>query len=76
MLSHHRMKGFDLVGQMDLNQAQNPDNYCLVRVFVFKVVRETVTWLSKKQLTVATFSVKAEYCYSNHQSQKTDSVTK
>ena len=61
MLGYHGIEGFDLVGWTDLNWAQNPDDHHLVGGFVFKVAGGTVTWLLRKQPTVATSSVEAEY---------------
>ena len=43
MLSHQETKRFDLVGWMDSNWAQNPDNYHLVERSIFEVAGSVVT---------------------------------
>ena len=43
MLSHQETKRFDLVGWMDSNWAQNPDNYHLGERFIFEVAGSVVT---------------------------------
>ena len=58
MLSHQETKRFDLVGWMDSNWAQNPDNYHLGERFIFEVAGSVVTQLLKKQSMVA---MEAEY---------------
>ncbi|KAJ3569220.1 hypothetical protein NP233_g5191 [Leucocoprinus birnbaumii] len=51
----------DLVGWTDSNWAQDPDNRRSIGGFVFEVSGSSVAWSSKKQPTVATSSVEAEY---------------
>ena len=61
ILGRHGKKAFDLVGWTDSNWAQNTDDCKSVGGFVFDVTGRSISWLSKKQSTVATSSVKAEY---------------
>lgn len=61
MLGCYGTEEFDLVDWTDSNWTQDPNDYHSVREFVFKVAGGTVTWLLKKQPTVATFLVEAEY---------------
>jgi len=57
-----RMKGgFDLVGWTDSNWTQDPDDRGSTSRFAFDVGGGVISWSSKKQPTVATSSVEAEY---------------
>ena len=56
------MKGeFDLVGWTDSNWAQDPDDRRSTSGFAFDIGGGVISWSSKKQPTVATSSVEAEY---------------
>jgi len=55
---------FDLVGWTDSNWAQDPDNRQSTSSFAFNVKGEVILWSSKKQPTIATSSVEAEYIVS------------
>jgi len=56
------MKGeFNLVGWTDSNWAQDPDDRRSTSRFAFDVGEGVISWSSKKQPTVATSSVEAEY---------------
>jgi len=52
---------FDLVGWSDSNWAQDHDDHRSTSGFVFDVAGSSISWFSKKQATVATSSVEAEY---------------
>jgi len=52
---------FDLVGWSDSNWAQDHDDRRLTSSFIFDIARSSISWFSKKQATIATFSVEAEY---------------
>jgi len=57
-----REKGkFDLVGWSDSNWAQDRGDCRSTSGFVFDVAGSSISWSSKKQATVATSSVEAEY---------------
>jgi len=57
-----REKGkFDLVGWSDSNWAQDRDDCRSTSGFVFDVAGSFISWSSKKQATVATSSIEAEY---------------
>ena len=57
-----REKGkFDLVGWLDSNWAQDRDDCRSTSGFVFDVAGSFISWSSKKQATVATSSIEAEY---------------
>ena len=64
ILGHYRIEGFYLVGWINSNQTQYSDNCYSVKGFVFKVVGGIIAWSSKKQLTIATSLVEAEYIIS------------
>jgi len=66
ILGHCSRNTFDLVGWTDLSWAQNQDNCCSISDFVFDIARSSISWSSKKQATVATSSVKAEYIVSSN----------
>jgi len=51
----------DIVGWTDSDWAGDIDSRCSVGGFVFDVARGCVSWSSKKQVSVATSSVEAEY---------------
>jgi len=53
--------GFDLVGWTESNWAQDPDDRRSTSGFAFDVGEGVISWSSKKQPTVATSSVEAEY---------------
>ena len=53
--------GFDLVGWTDSNWAQDPDDCWFTSGFAFDVGGGVISWLSKKQPTIATSWVEAEY---------------
>ena len=52
---------FDLVGWLDSNWAQDHNNHRLTSGFVFDIAGSSISWFSKKQTTIATFFVEAEY---------------
>ena len=60
-MERHGKKAFNLVDWTDFNWAQDLDDYKSVGDFVFDVVGESISWTLKKQSTVATSSVEAEY---------------
>jgi len=61
VLGRRRERRFDLIGWSDSNWAQDVDDCRSTSGFVFDVAGSSVTWSSKKQPTVATSSVEAEY---------------
>jgi len=61
VLGRRTKGGFDLVGWTDSNWAQDPDNCRFTSGFAFDVGGGVISWSSKKQPTVATSSVEAEY---------------
>lgn len=54
-------KAINLVGWTDSNWAADPDSRRSVGGFVFEVAGSSVSWASKKQLTVALSTIEAEY---------------
>ena len=52
---------FDLVGWSDSNWAQDTNDHRSTSGFIFDVAGSSIAWSSKKQATVATSSVEAEY---------------
>ena len=61
VLERQTKESFNLVRQTDYNWAQDPNNYYSVGRFIFDIVRGSVSWSSKKQPTITTSSVEAEY---------------
>jgi len=61
VLGRQENGGFDLVGWTDSNWGQDPDDRRSVGSFVFDIAEGCMSWSSKKQSTVATSSVEAEY---------------
>jgi len=61
ILGRRGKEAFDLVGWTDSNWAQDPDDRKSVGGFVFDVAGGSISWSLKKQSTVATSSVEAEY---------------
>jgi len=61
VLGRRENGGFDLVGWTDSNWGQDPNDRRSVGGFVFDIAGGCVSWSSKKQNTVATSSVEAEY---------------
>jgi len=66
VLGHHSRDTFDLVGWTNSSWAQDQDNCRSTSGFVFDIVRSSISWSSKKQATVATSSVEAEYIASSN----------
>ena len=54
----------------DSNWAQDPDDHCSTSGFVFDIAGSLISWSSKKQQTVATLSVEAEYVASANATKK------
>ena len=61
VLGRQTKENFDLVGQTDSNWAQDPDNCHSVGRFIFNIARGSISWSLKKQPTVTTSLVEAEY---------------
>jgi len=61
VLGRRKEGKFNLIGWSDSNWAQDVDDHRSTSGFVFDVAGSFVTWSSKKQPTVATSSVEAEY---------------
>jgi len=61
VLGRRMKREFDLVGWTDSNWAQDPDDHRSTSGFAFDVGGGVISWSSKKQPTVATSSVEAEY---------------
>ena len=61
VLGHQGRDTVDIVGQTDLDWASNVDSRHSVGGFVFDVAGGCVSWSSKKQVSIATSSVEAEY---------------
>jgi hypothetical protein len=53
--------GVDLIGCADSDWAQDPDLRQSITSYVFNVAGGSISWASKKQLTVALSTVEAEY---------------
>jgi hypothetical protein len=53
--------GVDLIGWADSDWAQDPDSRRSITGYVFDVAGGSISWASKKQLTVALSTVEAEY---------------
>jgi len=66
LLGHCSRDTFDLVGWTDSSWAQDQDNCCSTSGFVFNIAGSSISWSSKKQATVATSSVEAEYIASSN----------
>ena len=66
VLGHRSRDTFDLVGWTDSSWAQDQDDRRSTSGFVFDIARSSISWSSKKQATVATSSVKAEYIASSN----------
>jgi len=66
VLGHHSRDTFDLVGWTDSSWAQDQDDCRSTSGFVFDIVGSSISWSSKKQATVTTFSVEAEYVASSN----------
>jgi len=64
VLGRQKEGKFDLVGWSNLNWAQDVNDCRSTSGFIFDVAGSSMTWSSKKQPTVATFSVEAEYVVS------------
>jgi len=61
VLGKQQNSNFNLVGWTDSNWGQDPDDQHSVSGFAFNVAGGCISWLSKKQSTVATSLVEAEY---------------
>jgi len=61
VLEHQGRGAVDIVGQTDSDWAGDVDSRHSVGGFVFDIAKECVSWSSKKQISVATSSMKAEY---------------
>ena len=66
--------GFDLVGWTDSNWAQDPDDHRSTSRFAFDVGGGVISWSSKKQPTIATLSVEAEYIASANATKKAATI--
>ena len=66
VLGHHSRDTFDLVGWTDSSWAQDQDDCCFTSSFVFDIAGSSISWSSKKQATVATSLVEAEYIASSN----------
>ena len=64
VLGRQMKEGFDLVGWTDSNWAQDPNDHQSMSEFAFDVGERVISWLSKKQPTIVTLSVEAEYIVS------------
>jgi len=71
VLGRQMKGGFDLVGWTDSNWAQDPDDRQSTSRFAFDVGGGVISWSSKKQPTVATSSVEAEYIASANATKET-----
>ena len=61
VLGRQTKESFDLVRWTDSNWAQDPDDCHSVGGFIFNIARSSISWFSKKQPTVITSLVEAEY---------------
>jgi len=61
VLGRQTKESFDLAGWTDSNWAQDLNDCHSVGEFIFDIARDSISWSSKKQPTVATSLVKAEY---------------
>ena len=66
VLGHRSRDTFDLVGWTDSSWAQDQDDCCSTSGFVFDIAGSSISWSSKKQATVATSLVEAEYIASSN----------
>jgi len=66
VLGHRSKDTFDLVGWTDSSWAQDQDDRCSTSGFVFNIAGSSISWSSKKQATIATSSVEAEYIASSN----------
>ena len=66
VLRHHGEGSFDLVGWTDSSWAQDPNSHHSVGGFVFHVAGSSVSWSSKRQPTVTSSTVEAEYMASSN----------
>lgn len=55
-----------LTGYADTSWAYNPNNYSSTSGYIFKLGDVAISWNSKKQSTVASLSIKAEYMAMSH----------
>ena len=61
VLGRWKESSFDLVGWFDSNWAQDMSNHRLTSSFIFDVAGSSIVWSSKKQTTVVTSFMEAEY---------------
>ena len=66
ILGHRSRDIFDLVGWTDSSWTQDQDNHRSTSGFIFDIAESSISWSSKKQATVATSSVEAEYIASSN----------